>query len=87
MCSLFIAMQLRSKILSGHRDVYLPISDTIRRDLAEHFHWIEPSFDALKTDFIIHFGYCNSLNIDFTTVGFDSDLLAFTAEVSVGLYN
>jgi len=40
----------------------------------------------LKTDFIIDFGDCNTLDIDFTPVGFDSDFFAFTTAVSVELY-
>jgi hypothetical protein len=66
--------------------VNLPIGDAIRRDLAEHLHWIEPSFDALKTDFIIDFGDGNTLDVDFTPVGFDSDFLAFAAVISAKLY-
>jgi hypothetical protein len=66
--------------------VYFPVGDTIRCDLAEHLHWVEPSFDALKTDFIIDFGDCNTLDVDFTPMGFDSDFLAFAVAVSAELY-
>jgi hypothetical protein len=74
--------ELGAEVFTRVWDVELSLNNSIRSNLAEHLHWVEPCFHTLEPDLVVDFGHGNALDLDDSAVSFRSDLFSFAKPLS-----